>query len=348
MKDRFCPVPFQHGRIGEDGIVNICCSAWVKGDAATAGNLQNGSLDQIWNSEKAQKFRQSIHDGTFKYCDVDSCPSLSNLPKREDIKDPYIQQIIENQQTTLPSPKILALNYDYSCTLSCPMCRAEKYMASGEEYKKLRAIHKRVEDVSEPPETLIVTGTGDAFGSKLYRDFLADFDKEKYQGTRLIIRTNSDIFTEKMWNYVAKCHDNVEQAQVSVDAARPASYAIVRRGGEFSRLNRNMEFVSRLRAQGKIPSLILYFTVQLLNFEEIPEMIALAEKWNADQLNFNQLRPGGEILKDKFTLNSVHFQRHPRFADFVSVMRDVPKNKKFVRFAPGLLQQLPDDVKALF
>ena len=77
-------------------------------------------------------------------------------------------------------------------------------------------------------------------------------------------------------------------------------------------------------------------------------MIELGEKWNADVLDFNQLRPGGEIRKEKFNLNSVHFKRHPRFNDFVEVMRGVRKDKKFVKFAPGLLRNLPDDVKALF
>lgn len=348
MKERFCPVPFQHARIGMGGEVNICCKAWVKGNAATVGHVTDSKLDEIWNSEAAQEFRSTILDGSFRHCDSEACPSFTGLPKKDDIREPHLRKAIDENETRVDPPRVVALNYDKSCTLSCPMCRKEKIMISGKKLDETKLIHDRVVDYLDNPEQLIVTGIGDAFGSKIFRDFLATFDRAKFRDTRLVIRTNSDIFTEKMWNFVSACHDNIHAVEVSVDATREKSYSIIRRGGDFSRLSQNMDFVGGLRASGAIPKLTAHFAVQLHNFEEVDDMIRLGERWNLDVLAFNQLRPGGEIIGPAYTINAVHRRSHPRFQDFVEVMASVKKDAPFAKFAPGLLQHLPREIRSSF
>ena len=63
---------------------------------------------------------------------------------------------------------------------------------------------------------------------------------------------------------------------VSVDAARQDTYEVVRRGGSFDRLCRNLDFLGGLRAERRIDLLRLDFVVQALNFREMPEFVEWA------------------------------------------------------------------------
>ena len=65
-KQYICQKPWVEAQIMPSGDVYSCCPAWTNG--YVLGNLKEQSLYDVWNSEKSQKFRESILDGSYRYC----------------------------------------------------------------------------------------------------------------------------------------------------------------------------------------------------------------------------------------------------------------------------------------
>lgn len=350
MTRKFCPVPFTDMRIGWKGMAKTCCPAWVKGNSSYIGTVGKKSLNEIWNSKQARDFRQSIHDNTFKYCDKENCLTYQGLNDEEWFlqKGGVLAEIIAEKQTSVRSPENIALNYDASCTLSCPMCRVNKIMAMGEEYEKLKNIHDQVVSELDSPKHLIITGAGDAFGSKIYRDYLANFDSDRFPDVKLTVRTNADLLNKKMWSYIAKSHKNIQRVMISLDAVKKESYETMRRGARHDRMLENMNFVSQLRKLGEIPFVSLHFAIQLTNYTEIFEIIEFSKKWGVDLISFTHLFPGGELVGDKHLENAVHLPKHRNFNDFCSIMAIVPTEPELVVYTPSLIDNLPKSIKERF
>ena len=70
-KRYYCTKPFEQIQLLENGNMIPCCPPWI--NHYTIGNINEGSYEEIWNGEKAQEFRKSILDGSFRYCNEKSC-----------------------------------------------------------------------------------------------------------------------------------------------------------------------------------------------------------------------------------------------------------------------------------
>src|SRR5690348_1538283 len=54
LRDRFCAKPFESFELQENGSVHLCCPAWLR---QRAGNLNDATANDIWNSPAAQEIR---------------------------------------------------------------------------------------------------------------------------------------------------------------------------------------------------------------------------------------------------------------------------------------------------
>ena len=83
-----------------DGNVHFCCPAWLP---VPIGNLNQGTHEEIWNSPTAQAIRQSIHDGSYRYCSRVHCAHLSSnsLPTKGQIKLDQLRAISQSKSTRL-------------------------------------------------------------------------------------------------------------------------------------------------------------------------------------------------------------------------------------------------------
>mgnify|MGYP001986855867 CR=1 FL=1 len=75
---------------------------------------------------------------------------------------------------------------------------------------------------------------------------------------------------------------------MSFDAATSETYSKVRRGGNWGILQKNMEFISSLRKEGKVRSLRIDFVMQLLNYKEAPGAVILAKNFKYE-IDFNDI-----------------------------------------------------------
>ena len=75
LRNRFCPNPFKQIDLEESGAAFTCCSSWLP---TPIGNLDHSPVMDIWNGSVIQSIRESIFDGSFRYCRHDRCPVIQN------------------------------------------------------------------------------------------------------------------------------------------------------------------------------------------------------------------------------------------------------------------------------
>ena len=125
LSQKFCFQPWDFMEIQDDLSIFNCCPNWI--DYYSYGKLDSSlNTAVIWNGEKAQEFRKSILDGSFKFCNRTLCPYIQNnsLPNRSDILEGKYGtkwvDVLNQQQTTSENPTRINLSYDKSCNLKCP------------------------------------------------------------------------------------------------------------------------------------------------------------------------------------------------------------------------------------
>ena len=173
----FCTKPFEYAEIDIHGDIYICCPRRLN---KCIGNLNKNTFFEVWNSDTAQKIRKSIFDGSYKYCIEEFCILLlkNKLPKKERILERYMKEIIRSEKTVLEKgPKSLNLGYDNSCNLSCPSCRSEIIMMPGTTNERMLKLQKIIlQEGLDNVENIILSGHGDPFASRIYRELFQTID----------------------------------------------------------------------------------------------------------------------------------------------------------------------------
>jgi MoaA/NifB/PqqE/SkfB family radical SAM enzyme len=329
LAGKFCGRPFDSFELQENGSVHLCCPAWLR---LRAGNLHASSGADIWNSPMAQDIRRGILDGSFRHCNHDLCPEIQagTLPSRaEAAKHPRYRAIIAENKTRLDGiPAFFNLAHDKSCNLSCPSCRTQRIQFNdGAGYEARKRLQDRLVESffsapTEQPFIVSVTGSGDPFASRIFRDFLFELDKTNFPHMRVNLQTNGVLFTPKTWANLSKIHGAIGSVLVSFDAATEATYAITRRGGDWRQLLENMEFLAARRRDGGIGELVLYFVVQKANFREMPDFVRLGKRFAADRVHFSRAVNWGTWSTAEHEDQSVWNPHHPLYAEFARVAAD--------------------------
>jgi len=332
----YCTRPFQWASILDNGNVCPCCPSWV--DFYMFGNIKDNSLKEIWNSDKAQEFRKSILDGSFKYCNEASCPHLQS--KTEDVQtlhqiekkeSPEIYDDIKNEKQILEhGPLVVNCDYDRSCNLSCPSCRRDVIMVSGEKRKRLLELHDKIaQDAFLSAKQITVTASGDAFASPVFRTMLQNLSKEQAPNLKEILVLTNGLLVSKYWDSMSSyAKEKVSSISFSIDAATAETYAINRRGGKFSDLLENMEFVKQLKLTGALECFCTSFVVQNNNYHEMLEFVELCESYDVDVVQFQIIEP--DFIRDlgftdyfiEWEAKAVHEKTHPQHKNLCSVVRD--------------------------
>lgn len=327
LEKKFCKVPFEFADLSypPENHVWPCC--WVKKPLGQLDD-KNSSLEKVWNSEAAIEVRKSILDGSFKYCSIDDCPHIhsNQLPDKNKVNDPYFKNIIDNNITTLPGgPRILHFNNDQSCNLSCPSCRKEKSLVvNGEQFEKRKRIwdHSITPEVLSSTETIRLTGAGDPFASKIYRDFLLNLDGNKYPQLKIDLFTNGVLFDEKMWNSIHRIQKNIHDVRVSLDSMTKPTYDVVRRGGDFAKVIENVKFLSQQKTEGFFNDLVICFVVQTLNYKEMVLFVKFALELKNVKVHFQRIINWGTFSDVEFLKHAIYLEEHFEYQNFIDILKD--------------------------
>jgi radical SAM protein with 4Fe4S-binding SPASM domain len=323
-KRKFCTHPFRKFETLVDGTVAPCCSLWVE---ERLGNIDTQSFEEIWNSEAAQRIRRSIHDGSFEYCRKDRCTYLihDTLPDRDSITDPYLREVIEKQQVKLErGPDFLFLAHDVTCNLSCPSCRSELLVADEQQERRLEVIEKTViKPILEAGGHIevSVSGQGDPWSSQHYRSILR-FIAENCFDLSLDLHSNGLLMTPDRWSKFAGLEKYTPLVNLSIDACRPWTYAILRRSGDFTRLEENLAFIAEKRKAGSFRALYLNATVQLDNYHETPALALFAKSFGCDGMRYYMIQQTGAHLPPAdYAKKNVAAPEHPLHLAFLETLR---------------------------
>jgi hypothetical protein len=328
----FCSQPFTRFEVlgggGPRGDVFFCCQNWLP---KSIGNLQKQSVKDVWNGKAARDIRKSILDGSFRYCDGEVCPYLQRIDgpvqRVKDIEDEELLDLIHNENTHVPfGPRDIICCFDQSCNLSCPSCRKNIIMetAHADAIYNIQQILER--EALRDARLLYITGSGDPFGSPFFRRWLQTMERSQMPKLeRLHLHTNGLLWTKRIWESISEeTRALVKAATISIDAARPGTYAGNRRGGDFDTLCKRLAFISSLRTDGPLEYLEIHMTVQSNNYKEMPEFVELGQKYNCDRVTFHKILDWDTFSPQEYKARAIQFPNHPEHEQLLEML-DHPK-----------------------
>lgn len=319
LATHFCPHPFTTLETTHTGLAFVCCPVWLPTPIGTLGT----EAMQLWTSPAARKIRDSIVDGSFHYCDHRHCSFITNrtLPHRESAAARAILDEYVAKGTVDRLPTYVTLSHDKSCNLSCPSCRSRTYVAGKRKQAELDQLTETaILPLLRHAERVNITGSGDPFGSNHFRSLLRRLAEPDFASLGIDLHTNGQLWDERAWTEL-RLQGRVRYAQISIDAARPETYAFVRRGGSFERLLENLAFVKGLRNSGEIAFLEFSMVVQARNFREMPDFVALGRRFGADAVSFQMIRKRDIFSAQEYEEAFIASPQHAHYPEFLEVLR---------------------------
>ena len=323
----FCEMPWHHLEISCEGNAFLCCPGWLP---LRVGDARNQTLDGVWNSDIAMEIRKSILDGSFRFCSKIHCQHIAarTLPRRasDKLATESAQTSASGRSCDYPAraphgPRRLHLCYDRTCNLACPQCRRDFYVAKHDEQERMdRDYLPFILRASQNAETLYLDGAGEAFASRHSRHVLSLLKREQFPRLKFWLISNGQLLNERAFREF-DLFGRVHWIQISVDAARPETYRIVRPGGDFQRVLSNLAFLDDLRcARGESFRFELRFVVSSMNFRDMPEFVRLGRKYRVDIIYFNIIQNWGHFPLAEFEKLNVANPLHPEHQEFLRIL----------------------------
>lgn len=294
-----CLFPFTVAEINGYGDVYGCCASVFIGYCF--GNIFEQPFDEIWNGEKAQKFRQQFIDQQFNYCDFNFCAKEWKKFTPTKIVDYPIR---------------VQLDYDASCNARCIYCREKPYPPDFQKFEE------HTEDIILPllknAKLVNVTARGEIFASNSSKKLINRIS-EVYPDIKFYVYTNGiECSPEKLSEYglVGK----VEYFVVSIPALTKKIYNKLVVGGNYDKVIKNIKFLGKLKSQNKIKDFILNFVVNSYNYKEMPGFVNFAKE-NSAKVSFLKLnkQPDNVYIYDKIAIAE---EFHPEHKKYLEAMRN--------------------------
>ena len=333
LKNYICSVPFEIMEI-HDNSYFLCCASWLK------KHLPKGEpMNEMWNSSEAKDIRKSVTDGSYRYCDKNQCPYLSQLTNLNTKSLGPIKHVNELQEGFFDSynfesgemkesPKVIHMSFDRTCNYKCPSCRVDMIVANSSKIEKINATIEEMETLySNNIETIYCSGTADPFASVSYRNFLRNFNPKKYPKLKSIhLHTNASLWNKEMWDSMKAIHPYVKSCEISIDAATKHTYDnITRLGGNWDSLISNLKFISTIK---ELESIKCSFVVQQTNYMEMVDFLNIMQSIfdNRVKVFFGKITNWGTFSDETFKLLQIWSPTHPEHQLFLEEFKKVATN----------------------
>ena len=309
----------------DNGEILPCCPPWI--GHYSFGNIKD-PFETVWNGSRAQAFRRSILDGSFRYCNPKSCPHMQTKSLTVHSWDNIHDAPINNRtREDLTRGKIVLDHgafevqccYDRSCNLSCPSCRREVIVVSGQRRQELLSFQSKfIADFWKDCKLLFITGSGDAFGSPIFRNLLQSLSREHAPDIQYLCLLTNGLLVKRYWNTLSPFAAGLTKGvSVSIDAATENTYRVNRRPADWYDLIENLQLLKEKRRQGEIARLGFSFVVQQNNYREMSDFVKMAEDFGADSVQFQIIEPDfirdlkhDELYFQEWIAKAVHEEIH--------------------------------------
>ena len=183
------------------------------------------------------------------------------------------------------------------CNLDCRTCirnvwNEELGTMSPSTFDRVLAALRSV----EPRPSVFFGGLGEP----LLHPQLIDWIKQaKALGATVEVISNGTLLDEAMAR--ALIDSGLDNLWISLDGARPESFADVRLGAELPRVIENVKRLRRMRRGGHFgkPEIDIAFVAMKRNIHELPDLLKLARQLDARQFKMSHVLPYTEDLRDQ-------------------------------------------------
>jgi len=314
LTGKYCLSPFVSARITVKGDVFLCgCFEW---QPTPIGNLFSSSIDTILSSESAVKIRQSIIDGSYKFCDESKCSIIrNNLLNTVDTLPADVRQQIQDSAKYI-LPREISIAGDQTCNLSCPSCRTEIFKITDESKEQQMELGKLLKNnlFATPTNQTVniqLSTSGELFASTMLLAFVSSISAKDFPNVNLIVQTNG-LLCKQNWHKLKDMQDRVKQITVTVDAAEPATYEKLRRGGKWENILNSLAWLSQKKKQNGM-KFHTRMVVQKDNIDQLENFYHLSKQFDVDFVEYGRISDWNTYSNNAFADIDVLDPMHPEF-----------------------------------
>lgn len=279
VKSNFCPVPFMQLLFHPNGDVNPCC--WNMD--IRLGNVQNKSLEEIWNGPELQSLRQEFLTGEIKSCQKQiECIGCHKYFER------FLSQIqVKTIQDRMPVR--LDLRLSGLCNLRCIMCNV--WEEPTDVYRKLNFISENNKLLDQVREIDLLGG--EPFVQQESFDLLEMISKNRPQCTWAFSSNLSFELTPRLRSLFDTIQ--IRWFQCSLDSLKAETYPKIRVNGRLEKVLQNIDELRTIRDEkqkrGEGFRIVLTMAVQQLNWKEIPNFLKFCKDKQAEAVFQDIIHP---------------------------------------------------------
>lgn len=337
---KYCSRPFEFMFVtrsfDERDVPMIWPCGWVNVANAEDTDLTKYSVEEIWHSATFEKVRESIRDGSFRYCNCHSCPFISNNSLEEYDEEEFIKKTIPQKY-----PLSFDLAYDRTCNHACPSCRQEIYKSSPKVLEENKIIEEKLLPYLNKAKVIDSNGQGDFFASKANLGIFKKLQPEN-KDLEIIIETNGTLFDEAHWSQIEHLSKYFLNVNITPNSFDRKTYAYLNGGFDLlDRLEENLLFVKSLREKGDIDKFTLITVVQDTNVKEIPSFIKKCfDVYNADQVTVRPIYKWNFLTEEEFWFKNVANPLHPYYQYYEELRNsEIMKHPKVYNW--GIMNEEP-------
>lgn len=295
-----CTFPFDSAQISMQGDVYVCCPPWC--NSYSLGNIYEQTFDEIWNGERAKKFRRQFIDGNYDICNLDLC-----------VKD-CSRKIIPTE--IVDKPKTFIFCYDATCNVKCIFCR------SCHQKQDLSYFNDNMDSIIsnmlENAENVVLSGVGEALFSPHSRKLIKRIS-ELFPNVKFSLISNGVLCDKENLEELGII-DKLISITISLHATTKKTYDKLVINGNFEKVLNNLNFLSELKKSGKLDRFILNFVVNSYNYKEMVDYMKLAQKIGAT-VGFLELLKL-ETNEDVYEKINIFDEKHPEYNNFVKILKN--------------------------
>lgn len=192
-------------------------------------------------------------------------------------------KVIQTKSSKKRRWRLLQIESSFACNLRCVMCPwreiSKQANAKGIMTNK---VWEAVRPYLSEAQSVDFTGGGEP----LLQPRLVEWVVEaKSAGCETGILTNGLLLKRETAQKMINA--GLDWICFSIDSAVAETYEEIRKGSDFKRVCENLANIADLRS-GKSPKTMINFVLMPMNYQEVEEIVRLADRLDVDQVNFKQ------------------------------------------------------------
>lgn len=307
---KICKRGLEYVQIRKNGDVVNCSWATRK-----IGNLLCNDMDEIYHGKEMEEFRESLLDGSYRYCTKEKCPWLSN--------DTMDEHMVEADSLSR-YPKQVSLSYEPDCNYICTSCRSQRYIKSEKEKNNLEKLEEQIMKFINEVQEISANGIGELFAGKSILKILANWKPSlPTEDVKVVLESNGSMFDSEHWKQIANLGQYELDVHITVHSFEELVYQFLS-GTSISvqKVCDNLNFIKKLRAEGVVNFFEIATVVQEANFRELPRFTERCiYDYNADSVRIRSYFPYGCRTKEFEWFCDVRNPKHPFYKEYLDVMK---------------------------